>query len=165
MDFWESKSFHACGGTPLRGFPPHPFPCARRRMRLAGETPGEGLPAKKMSTGQFFLPVLRFASHYPERACSARSGEIPRLRSRPEAARLWTPASLLKKGLTENFYHLSSEYANIVSNLQRKSAAPKSSGPRLTGAAAYYPVISPLTASTVAATSCPSPLSVTNVTV
>ena len=36
---------------------------ARRLRRLVGETPGEGLPTKKLSTGQFFLPVLRFASY------------------------------------------------------------------------------------------------------
>ena len=63
------------------------------RARQIGETPGEGLPAKKLSTGQFFLPVLRFASHYPEYACSAHSGEIPRLRSRLVGSAPETPAA------------------------------------------------------------------------
>ncbi len=82
-----------CEANPCGGFPRALFRAARRRMRLAGETPGEGLPAKKLSTGQFFLPVLRFASHYPEYACSASSGEIPRLRSRLVGAAPETPAA------------------------------------------------------------------------
>ena len=91
------------GGNPLQGFPHHPFPCARRLRRLAGETPGEGLPAKKLSTGQFFLPVLRFASHYPEYACSASSGEISRSAERDEGLRAPRLRNPFEKGLTENF--------------------------------------------------------------
>ena len=66
---------------------------ARRLRRLAGETPGEGLPAKKLSTGQFFLPVLRFASHYAGGRLLGVLRGIPRLRSRLVGSAPETPAA------------------------------------------------------------------------
>ena len=82
--------------TTPAGFSPHPFPGCKVPVcwHLAGGTPDEGSPGPKQSTGLISgSPSCVSLRIIPEYACSAYSGEIPRLQSRLEGSAPETPAA------------------------------------------------------------------------
>ena len=89
-----------------RGFPRTLFRAARRPRRLAGGTPDEGSPGPKQSTGLISgSPSCVSLRIIPERACSARSGEISRSAERDEGLRAPRPARPFEKGRRKLFSH------------------------------------------------------------
>ncbi len=93
-------------GQPLcKVFSPNPFREARRHFMPSGRgNPRRGFPRQKQSTGLFLLPFLRFAVAYPSRTpAGVLSGDFAACGLRPEAPRLWTLVSLLKKAQAKTF--------------------------------------------------------------